>query len=529
MVPNELWESWAATAKLHWRNLTTGDSAVLKGIPKELLTVICWLDLNALLVRSYKGYESQVTVVDSTEVIPIATKADRDLEEARSELPVPNPTEWVNKPIQVRVASKLVAWAKLRAINPALAPEDIPNWKGYGLIINAAAGSDTWNVMFHADGVSNSIKLGGKDFDIRDDLRIEDIRPVAVNDTGDILNAPAGDTVESRSRSQAKAPELVPRDSNATTEDPAGGAEGDAKPTARSTNIDDGIGSDAVNAVVAKFVEAYKLDPSVRHVYKYLSEGTFHDSVRGKMKEDLVDSAKTSYLIENRLLFKIVKVVRSTASAALVKKLVVPRSLVYDLIGAFHNAKNHAGLQELLPVLEDRFYFDDARKVISLYVECCRTCQRVRKFKYLPNYWARQMGSLKASRVGDIWGMDLVGLGEAESEGDKYVLVVTDHMTRFEVLVPLVNKEAVTVAKALYEEIFCKFGIPAQILSDQGSEFVSRVMDQLVEWLGASRRFISTGNPGGNGVVERFNGEIVRAVKKMRLDNPDRTDWRIRI
>jgi hypothetical protein len=54
-------------------------------------------------------------------------------------------------------------------------------------------------------------------------------------------------------------------------------------------------------------------------------------------------------------------------------------------------------------------------------------------------------------------------------------------------------------------------------------------MDQLMNWLGASRRFISTGNPGGNGVVERFNGEIVRAVKKMKLDDPSRADWRMRV
>jgi hypothetical protein len=247
------------------------------------------------------------------------------------------------------------------------------------------------------------------------------------------------------------------------------------------------------------------------------------------MKEDLIETARTSYLLENNLLFKIVKVIRSTASSSLVKRLVVPRSLVYDLIGAFHNAKNHAGLQELIPVLEEKFHFDDLKKVVALYVECCRACQRVRKFKYFPNYWARQMGSLKTFRIGDIWGMDLVGLGESEDGGDKYVLVVTEHMTRFVILVPLLDKEAITVARSLYEELVCKFGVPAQILSDQGSEFVNRVMDQLMNWLGASRRFISTGNPGGNGVVERFNGEIVRAVKKMKLDDPGRADWRMRI
>ena len=41
------------------------------------------------------------------------------------------------------------------------------------------------------------------------------------------------------------------------------------------------------------------------------------------------------------------------------------------------------------------------------------------------------------------------------------------------------NKEAETVAKAIFSEWFCKFGIPAQIHTDGGKEFVNKLSNEL--------------------------------------------------
>jgi len=45
------------------------------------------------------------------------------------------------------------------------------------------------------------------------------------------------------------------------------------------------------------------------------------------------------------------------------------------------------------------------------------------------------------------------------------------------------NKEAKTVAKAIFNEWFCKFGIPAQIHTDGGKEFVNKLSSKLFNLL----------------------------------------------
>jgi hypothetical protein len=72
--------------------------------------------------------------------------------------------------------------------------------------------------------------------------------------------------------------------------------------------------------------------------------------------------------------------------------------------------------------------------------------------------------------------MDLIGLLPETANGNKYLLVWTDHHTRWVEAVPIKNKEALTVAKAFHEHVVCRFGAPFVVMSDRGKEFLNAVM-----------------------------------------------------
>jgi len=55
----------------------------------------------------------------------------------------------------------------------------------------------------------------------------------------------------------------------------------------------------------------------------------------------------------------------------------------------------------------------------------------------------------------------------------KFVLCITDAFTKYAVVTAIQNKNAETVADTIFKEWFCKFGIPAQIHTDGGKEFVN--------------------------------------------------------
>jgi hypothetical protein len=85
------------------------------------------------------------------------------------------------------------------------------------------------------------------------------------------------------------------------------------------------------------------------------------------------------------------------------------------------------------------------------------------------------------------------------------------------------NKEAETVAKAIFSEWFCKFGIPAQIHTDGGKEFVNKLSNELFTLLNVNHTKTTPAHPQCNAQVEVFN----KTVKKYLASFVDDTmlDW----
>ena len=75
--------------------------------------------------------------------------------------------------------------------------------------------------------------------------------------------------------------------------------------------------------------------------------------------------------------------------------------------------------------------------------------------------------------------VDLIGpVVPASQEGHRYILVMVDYATRYPEATPLKSIDTVTVAEALLE-MWTRVGIPEQVLSDRGTQFVSEVMDEV--------------------------------------------------
>ena len=99
-------------------------------------------------------------------------------------------------------------------------------------------------------------------------------------------------------------------------------------------------------------------------------------------------------------------------------------------------------------------------------------------------------------------------------EGFTALLVLLCVFAGFIILLPLKDTRAVTLAHAVYP-IFCLFGFPKILQSDNGPEFSNEVMEALVKLCGVEHRFISPYNPRADGKVERSIGTVTSIIKKM--------------
>jgi hypothetical protein len=75
----------------------------------------------------------------------------------------------------------------------------------------------------------------------------------------------------------------------------------------------------------------------------------------------------------------------------------------------------------------------------------------------------------------------------------------------------ILNKNAETVADAIFKEWFCKFGIPVQLHTDGGKEFVNKLSAENLELLNVSHTKTSPAHPQCSSQVEVFN----KTVKKI--------------
>ena len=109
--------------------------------------------------------------------------------------------------------------------------------------------------------------------------------------------------------------------------------------------------------------------------------------------------------------------------------------------------------------------------------------------------------------------IDLIGPLPTSQNGNTYILTVVDVCTAFTVLRPLKSKEMEVVARCLWE-MFTDFGTPKILQSDNGLEFVNKVMTALTTLYGIEPRLSAAYNPRTNGLVERRNKDVSLALKK---------------
>ena len=97
---------------------------------------------------------------------------------------------------------------------------------------------------------------------------------------------------------------------------------------------------------------------------------------------------------------------------------------------------------------------------------------------------------------------NLVGL-LLESQGYRYLLMCCDRTTRWLKAIPLSSIDAATVTDACMSNWVCRFGIPANIVTDQGLQFTSRTFTTSLEALGSRVHTTTAYPPQSNRMIER--------------------------
>ena len=113
--------------------------------------------------------------------------------------------------------------------------------------------------------------------------------------------------------------------------------------------------------------------------------------------------------------------------------------------------------------------------------------------------------------------MDLVGPLPRTKAGNRHILVLIDYSTRWPEAIPLRNTDSKTIADEI-AALFARVGVPEEILTDCGTNFVSRLMQELYRLLGVTGIRTTPYHPECDGLVERFNASMKGMLWKVLPD-----------
>ncbi|XP_037496592.1 protein NYNRIN-like [Jatropha curcas] len=105
----------------------------------------------------------------------------------------------------------------------------------------------------------------------------------------------------------------------------------------------------------------------------------------------------------------------------------------------------------------------------STYVRHCKACQYHDNKSHLP---AVELHPTTPSWPFSVWGIDIIGkITPAASNGHQYILVAVDYFFRRIEAQSYKTLTAKQVARFIEQNIFCRYGVPHHIVTDNGSHF----------------------------------------------------------
>ena len=192
---------------------------------------------------------------------------------------------------------------------------------------------------------------------------------------------------------------------------------------------------------------------------------------------------------------------------------VLPRTLRDSVMSEAHGsiASCHFGIRKTLHRLRRRFYWIGMRRDVCEWCRVCEVCAAKKGPQRAPQA-PLQIVSVGApmERV----AVDIAGPFPVSASGNRYVLVAIDYFTKWPEVFPLPNQEAKTIAQALVDGFFSRFGMPRELHSDQGRNFESTIFTECCALLGIRKTRTTPMHPESDGMVERFNRTLVQEIAK---------------
>ena len=142
-----------------------------------------------------------------------------------------------------------------------------------------------------------------------------------------------------------------------------------------------------------------------------------------------------------------------------------------------------------------------------------------------------QADSTSSGPIASCWGVRSCRSGRhtvcAFGVWKKYTVVFVDYLTKWVEVFATPDQTALTIARLFVENVISRHGVPRELLSDRGANFLSSLLQEVCKVMGVRKVNTTAYHPQGDGLVERFNRTLTEMLSKTVEKNGKNWDEKI--
>jgi hypothetical protein len=250
-------------------------------------------------------------------------------------------------------------------------------------------------------------------------------------------------------------------------------------------------------------------------IIRFLEQGIIPESAEGK---SLVTRYAKRCFLRDRILW--IRIQRPEKGDHAVK--CIPTGMRKQIATRMHEDwyGGHAGVQKTKERILLYYFWPNIDADVDQVIKTCERCQKRRKEdRHTAFLEPLPVPSAPNQRI----HADLFGPLRTSEHGKKFILCITDAFTKYVELVALSNKESLTVATAIFYKWICRYGVPLELVTDQGREFVAKLSKDIWDKLQLVHTTTTARHPQCNSQAEVANKTIARYLGSFVDDST--LDW----
>ena len=191
----------------------------------------------------------------------------------------------------------------------------------------------------------------------------------------------------------------------------------------------------------------------------------------------------------------------------------VPLSLRMKFLYWIHGdpTSGHFGIAKSVAKFEKYAYWSGWRHDVILFVRRCDLCCRYKKGPVKPQGLMQNGVGLAPFQK---FHVDLTGPHRKSAKGNNYLLTGICCFTKYLIIVPLRDKTAISVARALVKHVYLIYGAVELIVHDNGGEFVNAIMENITKLMGIQDLRNTSLRPQANSQIERVHRTINSVLRR---------------